>query len=131
MNLYTWLHKIAYNTCIDFLRSKKSKSRLDNIVRENDNGTDYNYIPEHIRGALMKLKEIDRALVYGHVMAEKTFGELAEIHNKKPAALRKRYERAKKKLIGILAEYYPNYNINNNSLKDWRNEDETEAEPCQ
>ena len=24
MNLYTWLHKIAYNTCIDILRHKKN-----------------------------------------------------------------------------------------------------------
>ena len=118
MNIYTWLVKIAYNTCIDILRTKKYKPAFENMPERRN----AEYIPEHIRKALMTLKEIDRALIYAHVMEERTFEELADIHGKSSAALRKRYERARKKLVNILAKDYPEYNI----LKDWRNENGTQ-----
>lgn len=117
MNLYTWLHKIAYNTCIDLLRGRKPKIPFTSSISPQNNS---NYIPEHIRKALMTLKEIDRALIYAHVMENKTFEELSKIHEKKPAALRKRYERARKKLIVLLSKDYPEY-----SIKNWGNSDET------
>ena len=119
MNLYTWLHKIAYNTCVDILRSKKIKPVFDNQTRQNNSG----YIPEHIYKAIMTLKNIDRALIYSHIMEEKSFEELAVIHEKNAAALRKRYERAKKKLAGILKKDYPEYVIKTK----WGNEHETKS----
>jgi len=122
MNLYTWLVKIAYNTCIDILRAKKNKPQLD-ISEDIPEQNSSSHIPEHIRKALMTLKESDRALIYAHVMEERTFEELSKIHGKSSAALRKRYERAKKKLVSILAKNYPEYNI----IKNWGNENETKT----
>ena len=122
MNLYTWLHKIAYNTCIDILRRKKAKPALEDMPARNNGG---GHIPGHIRSALMTLKEIDRALIYSRAIEEKTFEELAKIHGKNAASLRKRYERAKKKLVGILAEDYPEYK--NKTKMNWGNKNETKS----
>ena len=105
MNLYAWLRKIAYNACIDILRGKKIRLPLDIWPKQNNE----DHIPGHIREALLRLKEIDRALVYGHVMEEISFEELAKLYGKTAASLRKRYERARAKLAAILAEDYPKY----------------------
>jgi len=105
--LSPWLYRIAYTTCIDIMRKKKlmvflpaSKQQL-----KEDDG----YIPENIRVALMTLSASDRALVFGRVMEEKSYEELSEIHGKSAPALRKRYERARKKLLTTLKDAYPYY----------------------
>lgn len=118
MNLSSWLYKIAYNTCIDILRGKKLK--FPHIPPQ----TNSDFIPEHIRKAFLTLNAADRALVYGRIIEEKSFEELSKIHGKSSAVLRKRYERAKKKLSGILIKDYPEYKTETK----WRNENETN--PC-
>ena len=110
MNLKAFLYKIAYNNCIDIIRRRK-KAVLFSFGKNKDR--DYDYIPEVIQNALLSLSDIDRAIVYSHAVDEITFAELAEIYNKTPATLRKRYERARKKLAKLLSGEYPQYcNIN-------------------
>jgi len=55
------------------------------------------------------LSALDRAVVYGRAVEELKFEELAEMHGKSAASLRKRYERARKKLSKILEKDYPYY----------------------
>ena len=47
---------------------------------------------------------LERALVLGRVLEEKSYEQLAEIFQAPPATLRKRYERAKHKLAKFLTE---------------------------
>ena len=48
-------------------------------------------------------------VITARVMELRTYEDLAAIHGKTPQALRKRYERAKKRLAVLLADDYPSY----------------------
>ena len=101
ISLNAFLYKIAYNTCIDILRKRKFVLFPRYAAREEG------YISEPLRTALLTLPDIERAVVYSHAVEQLPFAELAEMYGKTPAALRKRYERAKKKLAAALADEYP------------------------
>lgn len=105
MRLSPWLYKIAYNTCVDIIRKRRNTEQLADYKQEVDS----NRIPEDILAALLKLNAMDRSIVYGRVMEQMSYDELSKIHGKSPAALRKRYERAKKYLAEQLKDDYPYY----------------------
>jgi len=107
-DLTNFLYKIAYNTCIDIIRKRKSGLELFKNERIKSSKPD-GYIPENLKTALNLLSALDRAIIYGRAVEELKFEELAQIHGKSAALLRKRYERARKKLSKILAEDYPYY----------------------
>ena len=102
-----WLYKIAYTTCIDMLRRKRLT--LITFTPEPQTPVREEYIPDNIRTALMKLSAMDRALVFGRVMEERSYEELSAILGKSASALRKRYERARRRLMDMLREDYPYY----------------------
>ena len=104
-DLANFLYKIAYNSCIDIIRKRKSALELLKNERVKSGKPD-DYMPENIRNALDLLSALDRAVVYGHAVEELKFAELARIHGKTAASLRKRYERARKKLSSILEKDY-------------------------
>ena len=64
---------------------------------------DPDYIGEDVRRALNTLTPEQRALVYSRVIEQRSFDALAVIYGKPAATLRKRYERARKKLAQALA----------------------------
>ena len=66
-----------------------------------ERGTDY--IGPELRAALEGLSPQERGLVFSRVMEGMCYEELSEVYGASPAALRKRYERAKKKLARSLA----------------------------
>ena len=103
--LSPWLYRIAYTTCVDIMRKKKFKLSYFLPTQPEEKG----HISEDILDALSKLSGADRALVYARVMEDIPYEELAQIHGKSAAALRKRYERAKNKLAEALKQEYPNY----------------------
>ena len=107
-DLLNFLYKIAYNTCVDIIRKRRSILELLKNERVKPSKP-CEYIPENLRNALNLLSELDRAVVYGHAVEELKFEELAKIHGKSAASLRKRYERARKKLSEVLKEDYPYY----------------------
>lgn len=90
------LYRIAYHTCLDLLRKRRRTffhaSSKDSYEMEDK------HISEELKNALMSLNAKDRALVLNRVIDEMDYKELAEIYKASPEALRKRYERAKKKL---------------------------------
>jgi len=59
---------------------------------------------EEIKAALGKLSPQDRALVISRLLDDMDYEQLSEIYNASAATLRKRYERAKKKLAQALRE---------------------------
>ena len=62
------------------------------------------YIGPELRAALSVLTPEERGLVFGRVMEGRSYEELSQIYGPSAAALRKRYERARKKLALALSE---------------------------
>ena len=105
-DLANFLYKIAYNTCIDIIRKRRAVLELFKNERLKSSNTSAEYMPENLKAALNMLGVLDRAVIYGHAVEELKFDELAQIHGKSAVSLRKRYERARKKLSKILEKDY-------------------------
>lgn len=97
-NLRAWLYKIAYRVCVDMLRKKKRQLFAPSRFQNPD------YIGPELRRALEALSPADRGLVFGRVLEGLSYEELSQIYGKSAAALRKRYERARKKLAAELSQ---------------------------
>lgn len=97
-NLSAWLYKLAYHACVDGLRARRRQLFAS---PPPERGTDY--IGPELRAALEGLSPQERGLVFSRVMEGMCYEELSEVYRASPAALRKRYERAKKKLARSLA----------------------------
>lgn len=104
-NLSAWLYKITYNRCLNQL--KKRKFLLFGEIREIASSAGDTGISDGTLRALKQLKPKERALIYGRIIEGLSYDELSQLFGCSAAALRKRYERAKKKLAGYLtAGYY-------------------------
>ncbi|MCL2397628.1 MAG: RNA polymerase sigma factor [Defluviitaleaceae bacterium] len=103
-HLSAWLHKITYTRSINHL--KKRKTLLFGDIRQFGEATTNPFeegaVNDDFMEALGRLKAEDRALLYGRIMDEQSYEELSQVLGRSPAALRKQYERAKKKLAGLL-----------------------------
>lgn len=104
-SLSAWLYRIAYTTCIDFLRKKKTLFFMPAAQTNRDSS----FISHDLKAALLKLSPEDRALVFSRVIDEKSYADLEAIYHVSAATLRKRYERAKTKLSKLLIETNPYY----------------------
>ena len=105
-NLSAWLYKITYNCCLDKLKARSRRKLLffGDIKEEPTYMEDSFSMPE-IMDALKGLNPQERALLYGRVMNGHSYDELSQIMGTSPAALRKQYERAKKKAARCLNDY--------------------------
>jgi RNA polymerase sigma factor (sigma-70 family) len=104
-NVSAWLHKIAYHKSIDHMRRRKTVSfqELREDMPAEQHGCDAGYSPAVIC-ALRRLTGEERAILLGRITESLSYAELAgRLHLSEPA-LRKRYERAKKKLAEYLLE---------------------------
>ena len=105
----TWLYRIAYNTCMNKIRRKKLLNLfLQKEATEIGAGTyedSYSFgISRELQVALSKISHKDRALVYSRAVDEMEFSQLEGVYGVKAATLRKRYERARKRLEHYLRE---------------------------
>lgn len=104
-SLSAWLYRIAYTTCIDWLRKKKLLFFLPFVNVQSfieQKGENSSFIRDDLKEALLTLSPGERALVFNRVIDEKSYAELEEIYHVSSSTLRKRYERAKKKLSKAL-----------------------------
>lgn len=99
-----WLYKIAYNHSINFIRKRKIIKFVDifdfNKVIERDSYTDTEVgsgFDKNIDIVLSRLTSEEKNLLILRVFEEKTYDEIGVILDKKPASVRKKYERVRKK----------------------------------
>ncbi|MFB9279754.1 RNA polymerase sigma factor [Cohnella cellulosilytica] len=104
-----WLYKIAYRECLNKLKRAKTYERLIRLfVRtapraESDRAPDAEYNAE-LRQAMLRLNPEDRHIILLRIVEENRFEDIAEQLNMSYAAVRKRYERAKRRLKNGLSE---------------------------
>ena len=121
-SLPAWLYRIAYTTCIDLLKKKRLLLFLPHIKIKspaNNEGEGTDFIKHDLKKTLLKLSPEERALVFSRVIDQKSYKELEEIYHISSSTLRKRYERAKKKLSKALQEtdsYYKQLGGNENEI---------------
>ncbi len=109
-SLSAWLYRIAYTTCIDILRRKKLLFFLPKTQASYDsNALEDTFIESDLKTALFTLSPAERGLIFSRVIDEKSYAELESIYDVSAVTLRKRYERAKKKLAKVLKENNPYY----------------------
>ena len=97
-SLSAWLYRIAYSICIDQLRKRKLRFFIITPQIQNTG------MSVELLEALSKLSGMERALIFNRIIEERDYKELEEIYHLPAATLRKRYERARKKLAKQLIE---------------------------
>lgn len=103
-SLSAWLYKIAQTTCYDHLRKKKRRQQEHIKWELGEIAAPATNMSEKMELALNRLPPKDRALLFYRAVEEMDYGELAKMFHCTEAAVRKRYERAKKKLRISLEE---------------------------
>ena len=101
-NLSAYLYKITYNKCINKLRRRKFQLFCD-IPEDTVAPPMCEGLSDVTLHALGFLKPEERAILYARVMEGMSYEDLSIQMGKSEAALRKRYERAKKKLASHLS----------------------------
>jgi len=105
-NLQAWLYRITYTDCLDKIRGQKRR-KLFFFFDINEEPITYmedTVSITEIDEALRQLNPKERALLYGRIIDGQSYDELSRIMGASPAALRKQYERAKKKAAMYLDE---------------------------
>jgi len=102
-NVSAWLYKITYHKSLDRLRKRKILlfAETPDIQVMMPDQLEFS---EETLAALRKLKPQERALIHGRIIEGYDYEELAQQIGATPSSLRKRYERAKKKLAKLLTE---------------------------
>jgi len=100
-NISAWLYKMTYNHCLNKLKEIKRRKSFfyENATSEPVTYMEDNLSMPEIMKALERLKPQERALLYGRAMDEQSYEELSQIMGLSAAALRKQYERVKKKAV--------------------------------
>lgn len=97
----SWLYKIAYYHCMDMFR-KKSRQKKTLFLQKEIQELEHQHLQENIpevEQLLMSLKLEEKHLVLLRAVEQYSFEEIGQIMECKPATLRKKYERIRKKLI--------------------------------
>ncbi|MFC3749946.1 RNA polymerase sigma factor [Paenibacillus sp. GCM10012306] len=98
----SWLYKIAYHHCMDLLKKRNKfldlifnykKEKQQPIADQSSRYTDY------VHDLLERLSLEERKILLLRALEEYSFEEIALIMDLKPAGVRKKYERLRKKLL--------------------------------
>jgi len=112
-NISAWLYKITYNDCLDKLKAQKRRKWLffSDTTEEPATYMEDTFSMPEIKEALKRLTPNERALLYGRIVDGLSYEELAQIMQSSPVALRKQYERVKKKAAKYLDECGYGYSV--------------------
>ena len=94
-----WLYKIARNHCIDLLKARNRKYRFSIQYEINKEQEREHRYTDLIHDLLDNLNMEDRQILLLRSLEEYSYDEIASIMELKPATIRKKYERMRKKLI--------------------------------
>ena len=102
-----WLKRIAINTCLDALKSKKLDWETTDVeIKIADepppDEEEIQWKVEQIKISMGKLPEKERIILSLYLMEGFDHEEIAEILHLNEATARSQYSRAKQKLIGII-----------------------------
>ena len=93
-----YLYKTAYRICVDMLRARK-RFRQPEPPPPNDDR-----LSDGMAAALGKLSPADRAVVWGRIVEEESYAELAAKFGRSEAWARKRMSLARKRLAAFLGK---------------------------
>uniref|UniRef100_UPI0040472EDB RNA polymerase sigma factor n=1 Tax=Paenibacillus sp. FSL H3-0469 TaxID=2954506 RepID=UPI0040472EDB len=95
-----WLYKVSYHHCMDQLRRRKRRNRLLSLYKLQLM-TNQQALPEEspVDQIFENLTSEERGLLILRVIEQYSFEEISMITGSSSAALRKKYERLRKKLI--------------------------------
>jgi RNA polymerase sigma factor (sigma-70 family) len=103
----TWIYRIAMNTCLQHLRSDKSKYKTDIdktvILREDETDEKEQQI-QLLHKCISELSEADRVIIT-LVLEEVPYNEIAEVTAISEGNLRVKIHRIKQQLSTIYAKY--------------------------
>lgn len=111
-NLSAWLYKITYNRCLNQLKKRRKILYFHEVPSEVALSEENKGLSDELFLALQKLKPMERALIYGRIMDEQSYEELSQLIGASPSTLRKRYQRAKDKLVKYLNVEYDRKELN-------------------
>ena len=92
-----YLYKSVYRASVDIMRKKKISIPVMQVSQEQS-------LSEELCTALSKLSVMERAIVYERAVNETSYAELAERTGLKEENIRKKYERARKKMAKYLSD---------------------------
>ena len=100
MSFSAWLYKIAYNYSLNQIRSKKRWFRFIDRYKYDQPETPTQQIDSQttLKDYLNLLTAEERHILVLRAIHRYHFNEISEIMNMKPATVRKKYERLRKKL---------------------------------
>jgi RNA polymerase sigma-70 factor (ECF subfamily) len=106
----TWMHQIAKNICVDFLRNKKrEKTFMAKLVKDTSVNLDYVVEADYGSGSdfnllevLSKLKEKYREVLMLHYFNEISIDDIADILDINKKAVQGRLSRGRKQLRELL-----------------------------
>ncbi len=93
-----FLYRTAYRVSVDILRSRRRFREIEVSPPQNDS------LSERMQNALMRLKPLDRSVIYLRVVEEYGYDEIAARFGKNEAWARKRYSIARKRLETAYSE---------------------------
>ncbi|MCL2363990.1 MAG: RNA polymerase sigma factor [Defluviitaleaceae bacterium] len=119
-NFGGWLYRIAYNTCVSMLRKKRFRpaaardganngsvyadGRVPQPDMRYDDPVATRFLSDELMQALRILSPQERALMLARAVDDMDFRQMAAVFGASEATLRKRYERARKKMQQCIGE---------------------------
>ncbi|MEC0208139.1 sigma-70 family RNA polymerase sigma factor [Paenibacillus ehimensis] len=95
-----WLYKIAYYHCLDQIRKQSRWQQLVSLYRERQSllFSSYDNTEQAVHELLTHLNREERNILLLKVVEQYSFEEIGQIMDCKPATLRQKYARLRKKL---------------------------------
>ncbi|WP_235440013.1 RNA polymerase sigma factor [Paenibacillus sp. DMB20] len=106
----SWLYKIAYHHCLNMLRKRRVRMRVNRIIKPAavadsvEQTLERQWFSEPLEYAMAKLSVEERNLLVLRVFEEKPFTEIAQILGKNTSAVKKKYERLRQKVMKLIQE---------------------------
>ena len=115
----TWLYRIAYNACLDFLRKRRGEASLDALREAGFDPADSarpqpgeeaerNELRRQIQQAVMQLPEDQRAVLILRDFQQMPYDEIARVLDVNEGTVKSRLNRAREKVKNILRDMEQN-----------------------